>query len=103
MFVGGKAVLSAGWYSQGSEMSLSDNKKTGALGPGCSSRMKSWCVTAADTVYEAYGRFGGEGTDPGNNTMTLGAGNWLFRLKLDTTAEMTGAGVKGTIDVCQLP
>lgn len=58
---------------------------------------------AADTVYEAYGRFGGEGTDPGNNTMTLGAGNWLFRLKLDTTAEMTGAGVKGTIDVCQLP
>ncbi len=57
----------------------------------------------ADTVYEAYGRFGGAGTDPGNNTMTLGAGNWLFRLKLDTTAEMTGAGVKGTIDVCQLP
>ncbi len=57
----------------------------------------------ADTVYEAYGRFGGEGTDPGNNTMTLGDGNWLFRLKLDTSAEMTGAGVKGTVDVCQLP
>lgn len=56
----------------------------------------------ADTVYEAYGRFGGEGSDPGNNTMTLGAGNWLFRLKLDTATEMSGAGVKGTIDVCQL-
>ncbi|GAB3240038.1 pullulanase-type alpha-1,6-glucosidase [Pseudaeromonas pectinilytica] len=58
---------------------------------------------AADTVYEAYGRFGGEGSDPGNNTMSLGDGNWLFRLKLDTSAEMSGAGVKGTIDVCQLP
>lgn len=57
----------------------------------------------ADTVYEAYGRFGGEGSDPGNNTMTLGSGNWLFRLKLDSSAALSGAGVKGTIDVCQLP
>ncbi|WP_409421198.1 pullulanase-type alpha-1,6-glucosidase [Pseudaeromonas sp. ZJS20] len=56
-----------------------------------------------DVVYEAYGRFGGEGSDPGNNTMTLGDGTWLFRLALDTSAEMSGAGVKGSIDVCQLP
>ena len=56
-----------------------------------------------DVVYEAYGRFGGEGSDPGNNTMALGDGTWLFRLALDTSAEMSGAGVKGSIDVCQLP
>ncbi|GAA4498385.1 pullulanase-type alpha-1,6-glucosidase [Pseudaeromonas paramecii] len=56
-----------------------------------------------DVVYEAYGRFGGAGSDQGNNNIALSEGNWLFRLKLDTTAEMSGAGVKGTIDVCQLP
>ncbi|WP_409421199.1 pullulanase-type alpha-1,6-glucosidase [Pseudaeromonas sp. ZJS20] len=55
-----------------------------------------------DVVYEAYGRFGGEGSDPGNNTMTLDDGTWLFRLALDTSEDMSGAGVKGTFDVCQL-
>lgn len=56
-----------------------------------------------DVVYDAFARFASAGSDPGNNTMTLGDGNWLFRLKLDTSAEMSGSGVKGTIDVCALP
>ncbi len=55
------------------------------------------------TVYDAFARFAGDGTDPGNNTIALdSSSNYLFRLKLDTTATMSGTGVKGTIDVCQL-
>ena len=55
------------------------------------------------TVYDAFARFAGDGTDPGNNTIALdSSSNYLFRLKLDTTATMSGSGVKGTIDVCQL-
>ncbi len=56
-----------------------------------------------ETVYEAFGRFAEAGTDAGNNTITLDTtANYLFRLKLDTSAEMTGAGIKGTFDVCKL-
>ena len=56
-----------------------------------------------DVTYEAYGRFGGAGTDPGNNQIKLDKdARYLLTLELDKDAALTGEGIKGSIKLCQI-